>query len=106
MFVGRNSDSTHIKRSVNLLVGKDGPGSEPFLMPKFRTMKNNTPVAPTENLDNPAQYITWLGKLLRRTSVDELPQLYSVLKGDMSLVGPRPVLATQTELLERRRKAG
>ena len=83
-----------------------GRAGRPFLIPKFRTMMLNTPVAPTENLDNPGQYITRLGNLLRRTSIDEMPQLYSVLKGDMSLVGPRPVLTTQKEFLERRRLAG
>ena len=83
-----------------------GRSGKPFLMPKFRTMMVDTPVEPTDNLHRPEQYITQLGSFLRKTSIDELPQLFSVLRGDMSLVGPRPVLSVQTDLLEKRHLHG
>ena len=73
-----------------------------FRMPKFRTMKIDTPNVATHLLDNPDQYLTSVGKLLRRTSLDELPQLWSVLKSDMSLVGPRPALFNQDDLIKLR----
>lgn len=74
---------------------------------KFRTMKSDTPKdVPTHMLENPEQYITKVGKLLRKTSLDELPQLINILKGDMSIVGPRPALWNQDDLLEERDKYG
>ena len=74
---------------------------------KFRTMKSDTPKdVPTHMLANPEQYITKVGKLLRKTSLDELPQLINILKGDMSIVGPRPALWNQDDLLAERDKYG
>ena len=74
---------------------------------KFRTMKIDTPKdVPTHMLANPEQYITKVGKLLRKTSLDELPQLINILKGDMSIVGPRPALWNQDDLLAERDKYG
>lgn len=84
-------------------VGKD---STFFQMPKFRTMRTDTPDVATHLLTDSAQYITPLGKFLRKTSLDELPQLFSVLKGDMMFVGPRPALHNQDDLMDLRRKAG
>ena len=63
--------------------------------PKFRTMISSAPLKATEELENPERYITKLGRILRITSIDELPQLYCVLTGKMSLVGPRPVLTSK-----------
>lgn len=83
-----------------------GQHGNPFLMPKFRTMISSAPLKATEELQNPENYITRLGKILRKTSIDELPQLYCVLKGEMSLVGPRPVLTSQINFIERRSLAG
>ncbi len=77
-----------------------------FSMPKFRTMKMQTPQVATHLLENPAQYVTSIGKFLRKTSLDELPQLYSILIGDMSFVGPRPALFNQDDLIELRTKRG
>lgn len=77
-----------------------------FLMPKFRTMRAGAPDVATHLLSDPAQWITPLGRFLRRSSLDEIPQLWSVLKGDMSLVGPRPALFNQDDLVALRTAAG
>ena len=74
---------------------------------KFRTMRIDTPKdMPTHLLQNPEQYITKVGKFLRKTSLDELPQIINILKGDMSVVGPRPALWNQFDLIEERDKYG
>ena len=77
-----------------------------FKMPKFRTMRIDTPVVATHLLSNPDAYLTPIGKVLRKTSLDELPQLLSIIKGDMSFVGPRPALFNQDDLIELRTKKG
>lgn len=77
-----------------------------FLMPKFRTMHPDTPAVATHLLENPERWITPVGKLLRKFSLDELPQLYSVLTGDMRLVGPRPALFNQDDLIALRTQKG
>ncbi len=77
-----------------------------FLMPKFRTMRVDTPQLATHLLHTPERYITPLGRWLRKTSLDELPQLYSILKGELSFVGPRPALFNQHDLVSLRATAG
>jgi O-antigen biosynthesis protein WbqP len=77
-----------------------------FAMPKLRTMRTGAPDVATHLLPDPQAWVTPLGRFLRRTSLDELPQLWSVLKGDMSLVGPRPALFNQDDLVALRTAAG
>jgi O-antigen biosynthesis protein WbqP len=77
-----------------------------FRMPKFRTMRVNTPAVATHLMENPDVYLTPVGSFLRRFSLDEWPQLYSVLKGDISFVGPRPALFNQDDLIELRTGKG
>ena len=72
-----------------------GRGGKPFRIYKFQTMKNNAPNCATNELENPEQYITKIGAFLRKTSIDELPQLWNLLKGDMSFVGPRPLISSE-----------
>ena len=83
-----------------------GKGKKLFTMYKFRTMRINTPQVATHLLKEPDQFLTPIGKLLRRTSIDELPQLISVLCGEMSLVGPRPALFNQEDLIALRTAEG
>ena len=78
-----------------------------FHILKFRTMRTDTPKdMPTHLLKNPEQYITKAGRFLRRTSLDELPQIINILRGDMAVVGPRPALWNQYDLIEERDKYG
>lgn len=77
-----------------------------FRMPKFRSMRIDAPVVATHLLKNPDQWLTPIGSFLRKTSLDELPQLLSILRGDMSFVGPRPALFNQDDLIALRTQAG
>ena len=78
-----------------------------FYIYKFRTMRTDTPKdMPTHMLSNPEQFITGIGKFLRKTSLDEIPQIFNIIRGDMSVVGPRPALWNQADLIEERDKYG
>ena len=83
-----------------------GKNNALFLMPKFRTMKIDTPQVATHLLQNGENFLTPIGSFLRKSSLDEIPQLWSVLIGDMNLVGPRPALYNQDDLVELRTKLG
>lgn len=87
----------------SLRVGRQG---QPFLMPKFRSMRVGTPTVATHLLSDPESHVTPLGRWLRRTSLDELPQLWCIVRGDMSLVGPRPALCNQQTLHTMRETSG
>ncbi len=84
-------------------VGKD---KKIFWLHKFRSMKVKTPDIPTHLLENPEQYITRFGRIARRMSIDELPQIYDILRGKMSIIGPRPALWNQDDLIAERDKYG
>jgi O-antigen biosynthesis protein WbqP len=77
-----------------------------FRMPKFRSMRINAPQLPTHLMTNPDNYLTPIGAFLRKTSLDELPQLFSILRGDLSIVGPRPALFNQKDLIALRTDRG
>ena len=103
---------------VSVLIYMDDPGpvffkqkrigknKKIFWLHKFRSMKMNTPDIPTHLLDNPEQYITRVGRVLRLLSIDELPQIYDILLGRMAIIGPRPALWNQYDLIAERDKYG
>ncbi len=83
-----------------------GKNNAIFRMAKFRSMRIDTPQVATHLMKNPEQYVTLIGRFLRKYSLDELPQLLNILRGDISVVGPRPALYNQDDLVELRTKAG
>ncbi len=83
-----------------------GRNNHIFKMPKFRSMRIDTPAVATHLLQDPGQWLTPIGSFLRKSSLDELPQLWSILKGDMSFVGPRPALFNQEDLIALRIEKG
>jgi len=80
-----------------------GKNSEPFYIYKFRSMRVDAPNIATNDFTNSDMFITKVGNVIRKTSIDELPQLFNILKGDMSIVGPRPVILEETDLIEVRK---
>ena len=97
---------TTSKGAVLYWSNRIGQGNVIFRMPKFRTMQVETPVVATHLMANPDKYLSSFGGFLRRSSLDELPQLFSILKGDMSFVGPRPALFNQDDLIALRTEKG
>lgn len=83
-----------------------GRGNTTFRMPKFRSMRIDTPQVATHLLESPERWLTPIGSFLRRSSLDELPQLWSIFVGDMSIVGPRPALFNQHDLIDLRTRRG
>lgn len=83
-----------------------GRNNSIFRMPKFRTMRTDTPQLATHLLADPQRFLTPIGSFLRKSSLDEIPQLWSILKGDMSIVGPRPALFNQEDLVAQRTAVG
>jgi len=94
------------KGSVLYWSKRVGKNNVIFRMPKFRSMKINTPAVATHLLSDPKSMLTPIGGFIRKTSLDELPQLWSILKGDMSFVGPRPALFNQDDLIVLRTRCG
>lgn len=100
-------DEARFKRADIFKQKRVGIHKTHFDILKFRTMKIDTPQdTPTHLLENPDQWITRTGKILRKTSLDELPQIINILKGEMSIIGPRPALWNQYDLIEERDKYG
>ncbi len=91
---------------VLYLSDRVGRSNRIFKMPKFRTMRRDTPAVATHLLGDPDRWLTPIGKFLRKSSLDELPQLFSILVGDMSIVGPRPALFNQDDLVALRTEQG
>lgn len=83
-----------------------GRNNQIFKMPKFRSMRIGTPAVATHLLENPDAYLTPIGSFLRKSSLDELPQLWNILRGEMSFVGPRPALFNQYDLIDLRTQSG
>ena len=94
------------KGSILYWSNRVGRDNKIFEMPKFRSMSSDTPAMATHLLDNSDYYLSPIGSFLRRSSLDELPQLFSVLKGNMSFVGPRPALFNQDDLIALRAEKG
>jgi O-antigen biosynthesis protein WbqP len=94
------------KGSILYWSDRIGKNNKIFKMPKFRSMEIGTPAVATHLLDNPDSFLSPIGSFLRHSSLDELPQLFSVLKGDMSFVGPRPALYNQDDLIDLRTDKG
>ena len=94
------------KGSVLYWSDRVGRKNKIFRMPKFRTMRFDTPQLATHLMSDPDEYLSPIGGFLRRTSMDEFPQLFSILKGDMSFVGPRPALFNQDDLVALRTEQG
>ena len=94
------------KGSVLYWSDRIGTGNVVFKMPKFRSMRMETPDVATHKMTNPNEFLTPIGGFLRRNSLDELPQLFSIFKGDMSFVGPRPALFNQDDLIALRTEKG
>jgi len=94
------------KGSILYWSDRVGKNNKIFKMPKFRSMEIGTPAVATHLLDNPDSFLSPIGGFLRLSSLDELPQLFSVLKGDMSFVGPRPALYNQDDLIALRTEKG
>lgn len=101
LFVGLTSSGSVLHWSKR--VGRD---NQIFQMPKFRSMRMDTPAVATHLLQDPEQWLTPIGSFLRKSSLDELPQLWCIIKGDMSFVGPRPALFNQHDLIKLRTTKG
>ncbi len=101
IFIKINSDGPALYWSERV-----GRQNKIFHMPKFRSMLTGTPAVATHLLDDPSAYLTSLGGFLRKSSLDELPQIWSIIKGDMSFVGPRPALFNQQDLIALRNQYG